>query len=402
MMLWKGHRRRSGRTVLLCLMLILSVLHTAWAEELPDSQMSEVATPTQTVAPATPTPVVEVVEEITPVPETVTPVAEVVEESTSVPEAAPLETPSVQAQEEELPPTEVLEEDGTQLPTGPVLVVQDYQVIQGDTVPGSTFILQMNIVNYSETASAFNVLATLKIENVSVSLREGATNQVYFHEILPGEKVTVEFPLKVYSYCSEENMVLSMTMTCYDANAVHYDFQTMMTPKVDVERTLLVSSLSVPKFIHRNSSMIISATLSNIEPVTLQNIRMHLSTQYGDQVTEVGTMLSGESKTVNSIYRFPEQQAEIVNVYFTYESLSGQQYATQPQEFEVVVYDPTENTDFAAAGRLSTQEILESLSQGIRIPGTGIQLPIPVAALILAGVIGYIVVMYFALRRKRR
>ena len=291
--------------------------------------------------------------------------------------------------------------DGTQLRIGPVLMVTDYTVIEGERDPGSSFVLQMNIANLSEETSAHNVVATLTIENVSVSLQEGFTNQLYFHEIAPQETVSVQFPLEVYSYASEENMILSMTMTCYDDAAVHYDFQTMMTPDIDVVRTLDIASLAVPQFVHRNSSMIISATLNNVEQVTLNNIQMHVVTQYGEEVTEVGQLLKEERKTVDCIYRFPEQQTEDVQVYFTYESLYGRKYSTEPQSFQVVVYDPVERDDFSGSGKLSTREILQRLVQGIAIPNTDIRIPIPVFVLVLIGFGGYGAAVYYALFKKK-
>ncbi len=295
-----------------------------------------------------------------------------------------------------------IQEEGTQLHTGPVLMVTDYSIVEGETVPGSSFVLQMNIANLSEDASAYNVLATLTIENVSVALQAGVTNQMYFHEIPPQQTVSAQFPLEVYSYCAEENMVLSMTMTCYDAAAVHYDFQTMMTPDVDVAHTLQVGSLTVPQFVHRNSSMIISATLTNVEPVTLNHVQMHVVTQYGEQITEVGQLLTGESKTIDCIYRFPEQQTEDVQVYFTYESLYGHKYTTDHRTFEVVVYDPAAQDDFAASGSLSAREIMNRLVQGTVVPGTDMQLPVPVIVWILGGCVGYVVILYCVLRNKRK
>ncbi len=297
---------------------------------------------------------------------------------------------------------EVVNEVGTQITTGPVLMVTDYAVIEGETVPGSNFVLEMNIANLSETASAYNVLATLTIENVSVSLQEGYTNQAYFHEIPPMQSVKVRFPLEVYIYCAEENMILSMTMTCYDAAAVHYDFQTMMTPNIDVSRTLKVGSLTVPQFVHRNSSMIISATLVNIEPVTLDHVRMHVITQYGEQVTEVGRILSGESKTPDVIYRFPEQKTEEVKVYFTYENLSGHEYHTEIETFEVIVYDPAVQEDFVKTNSVNLKQILNNLTAKTELPGANILLPIPTVTWIVIGVIGYAVVVCLALRNKRR
>lgn len=290
---------------------------------------------------------------------------------------------------------------GTQISTGPVLMVTEYAVVEGDRGPGSSFVLQMQIANLSEDSSAHNVVATLKIENVSVSLQEGVTNQLYFHEIRPQETVSVQFPMEVYSYCTEENMILSMTMTCYDEAAVHYDFQTMMTPDIDVARTLNVTSLAVPQFVHRNSSMIISATLTNVELVTLKNIRMHVVTQYGEKITEVGHLLKEESRTVDCIYRFPEQQAEDVQVYFTYESLYGHEFSTEPQTFQVVVYDPEEQPDFADAGKLSAKEVAKRLVQGIPLPNTEVRIPIPVIVLILAGCGGYGAAVYFVFVRKK-
>ena len=293
-------------------------------------------------------------------------------------------------------------EEGTQLSTGPVLMVTDYSVVEGETIPGSSFVLQMNIANLSEHASAYNVVATLKIENVSVSLQEGVTNQMYFHEIPPMESVTAQFPLEVYSYCAEENMILSMTMTCYDAAAVHYDFQTMMTPNVEVARTLKVGSLTVPQFVHRNASMIISATLTNVEPVALKNVRMHVVTQYGELITDAGSLLTGESKTTDCIYRFSEQQTESVQVYFTYENLSGYKYTTDPQSYDVVVYDPEGQDDFDASNGLNIRDILDNLAQDTTVPGTDMQIPIPVFVWILVGCAGYCVILYIVLRKKKR
>ena len=297
--------------------------------------------------------------------------------------------------------TGAVDTNGTQLRIGPVLMVTDYAVIEGERGPGSSFILEMNIANLSEHASAHNVVATLTIENTSVSLQEGVTNQLYFHEILPTETVTVQFPLEVYSYATEENMILSMTMTCYDDAAVHYDFQTMMTPDIEVARTLDVASLVVPQFVHRNSSMIISATLHNVELVTLSNIKMHVVTQYGEEITEVGQLLKEESRTVDCIYRFPEQQTEDVQVYFTYESLYGHEFSTEPKSFQVVVYDPVEQDDFVSNGKLGLREIMTRLVQGIPIFNTDVRIPIPVIVLILIGVGGYGAVLYVTLIKKK-
>lgn len=313
-----------------------------------------------------------------------------------------VETPAAAAAEQVEIPIDPVNENGTQLHTGPVLMVTDYTVIQGETVPGSSFVLQMNIANLSEYAAAYNVMATLTIENTSVALQQGTTNQVYFHEIPPMQSVEVQFPLEVYSYCTDENMILTMTMTCVDAYVVQYDFQTMMTPNVDVLRTLHIGSLTVPQFVHRNSSMMISATLANVEPVILNRIRMHVITQYGEQITEAGQLLSGESKTVNSIYRFPEQQTEKVQVYFTYENLSGHEFATELQDFEVVVYDPTVQNDFVSDGSLNVRAMIERLASDITISGTDVQIPLPVIVLILVGCIGYGVILYCVFRRKRK
>lgn len=285
--------------------------------------------------------------------------------------------------------------------SGPVLMVTDYSVVEGERGPGSSFVLRMNIANLSEAEFAYDVVATLKVENLSVSLQEGVTNQLYFREIAPMETVAVQFPMEVYSYCVEENMILSMTMSCHDDEAVHYDFQTMMTPDIDVARTLNITSLAVPQFVHRNSSMIISATLHNVEQVTLNNIKMHVVTQYGEQITEVGQLLKEESKTVDSIYRFPEQQTEDVQVYFTYESLYGQKFSTEPKPFQVVVYDQVEEADFGDSGRPGGKEILMRLVRGIGIPNTNVRIPIPVILLILIGFGGYGRTLYFALRKKK-
>ena len=291
-------------------------------------------------------------------------------------------------------------ETEAQLHAGPVLMVTDYEVIEGDRTPGSSFLLEMHIANLSRTAWAYDVVATLTVENLSVSLQEGVTNQLYFHEIAPMETIAVQFPMEVYTYSTEENMVLTMTMTCYDLLAVHYDFQTMMTPDIDVVRTLSIASLAVPQFVHQNSGMIISATLQNVEQVTLNNVQMHVVTRYGEEITEVGQLLREERKTVDSITRFPEQRTEDVKVYFTYESLYGEEFTTEAQSYQVVVYDPVEQEGFGDSGKLGVKAILSRLFYGIGIPGTEVRIPIPVILLVLGGLAGYGRVVYVALKKK--
>lgn len=295
-----------------------------------------------------------------------------------------------------------IQTDGTNLSSGPVLLVTDYTVVEGDRSPGSSFVLQMNIANLSALESAYNVVATLKIENLSVSLQEGVTNQQYFREIRPMETVSLQFPMEVYSYCVEENMILSMTMSCHDSVAVHYDFQTMMTPDIDMARTLNVTSLAVPQFVHRNSSMIVSATLHNPNIVTLNNIRMHVVTKYGEEVTEVGQLLTEESKTVDYIYRFSEQKTEDVQVYFTYESLYGHEFTTDPQTYQVVVYDPVGENDISASGKPGVKEIATRLVQGIPLPNTELRIPIPAIVLLLIGFVGYGRILYVVLFKKKK
>ena len=275
--------------------------------------------------------------------------------------------------------------DLAQLRTGPILMVTDYTVIEGDRSLGSSFVLQMSITNLSEYASAYDVVTTLTIENTSVSLQEGVTNQRYFREIPPLGTAFVQFPMEVYSYCADENMILSMTMSCHDDVPVHYDFQTMMTPYIDVDRTLNVVSVAVPQFVHQNSSMMISATLNNVEAVTLNNIRMHVVTQYGEEITEVGQLLREESKTIDCIYRFPEEKTEDVEVYFTYESLHGQEYSTEPQFFQVVVYGQNAEETLVSS---------DSLSGGARIL-------IPAIVALLIGFGGFGATLYYVLWKKK-
>lgn len=405
---------KPGKRIWICLFLVLVMLYTSNAETIQESTAAEATYATVSEALSA--------EETLPKSEATlsepVPAENMLSQSeATVSEPIPMEEATLSepvSAENTLPGSEAtaseavaadpdaVHEEGTQIHIGPLLMVTDYSVIEGDTFPGSSFVLRMSIANLSEDSTAYNALATLKIENVSVSLQEGFANQIYFHEIEPMQTVYADFPLEVYSYCAEENMILSMTMTCYDSAAVHYNFQSMMTPNVEVARTLYIVSLNVPQFVHKNSGMIISAALTNVEPVTLSNIEMHVVTQYGEQVTQIGQLISNESTTTNAIYRFPEQRTESVQVFFTYESLYGQKFSTDPKSFEVVVYDPEVTENFTSSGAFSLKELINSLTKNTVVPIVDKTLPIPVCAWIALGFAGYFIVLYCVLRRKRR
>ena len=132
----------------------------------------------------------------------------------------------------------------------------------------------------------------------------------------------------------------------------------------------------------------------------MNNVKMHVVTRYGEEITEVGQLLREERKTVDAITRFPEQRTEDVKVYFTYESLYGEEFTTEAQSFQVVVYDPVEQEGFGDSGKLGVKAIISRLFHGIGIPGTEVRIPIPVILLVLGGLAGYGRVMYVALKKK--
>lgn len=405
---------KPGKRIWICLFLVLVMLYTSNAETIQESTAAEAtyATVSEALSAEETLPKSEnTLSEPVPAENTLSQIEATVSEPIPMEEATLSEPVSAEnalpgseatASEAVAADPDAVHEEGTQIHIGPLLMVTDYSIIEGDTFPGSSFVLRMSIANLSEDSTAYNALATLKIENVSVSLQEGFANQIYFHEIPPLHTVYADFPLEVYSYCAEENMILSMTMTCYDSAAVHYDFQSMMTPNVEVARTLYIVSLNVPQFVHKNSGMIISAALTNVEPVTLSNIEMHVVTQYGEQVTQIGQLVRNESTTTNAIYRFPEQKTENIQVYFTYESLHGHEFSTDVQTFEVVVYDPEVSNDLTSSGSFSVEALIENLTQDTVVPIIDKTLPVPIYAWIILGFVGYFIIMYCVLRRKRR
>ncbi|MBQ1257321.1 MAG: hypothetical protein IIX93_08620, partial [Clostridia bacterium] len=143
---------KPGKRIWICLFLVLVMLYTSNAETIQESTAAEATYAT-------------------------------VSEALSAEETLPKSENTLS----ELVPADpdAVHEEGTQIHIGPLLMVTDYSIIEGDTFPGSSFVLRISIANLSEDSTAYNALATLKIENVSVSLQEGFANQIYFHEIPP-------------------------------------------------------------------------------------------------------------------------------------------------------------------------------------------------------------------------
>lgn len=283
---------------------------------------------------------------------------------------------------------------GEQLSTGPILSVTQYQIINGSATVGADFTLRLRIDNLSDEDDAYNVLATLNIENTSVSVKYGETNQRYFDRIQAGSYVYYDIDMKVYSYCTEENMILSVDMACYDEEAVHYDFMTSLTPPVQLNRSLVVSSLSIPQYAQMNAGMVINASLYNPEPVTLTNVEMHVVTAYDEQVIPVGDLLSEENATVDAVCRFSKQNSEQISVYFTYESYAGDQYQTQPLEKLVLIYDPTAEVRNTADSSLRLSNLVT------RPIISGLPVHIPAGLFILLGLVAYVWIFIRVIRKK--
>lgn len=260
--------------------------------------------------------------------------------------------------------------------TQPKVVVDSYEVSDGEMATGQKFTLKVNVKNTNPYNDAYNLMVTLTSETDNVRIQDFAPNQVFVEKLAAGETTSVEFSMEVSEQFESDTMILDIYLDCVDENGIGYTITSIITPQIAKQCEMEINALSVAESAVVGSKSLVNVRYSNTGVVPIEHVTMHLEGDIMDSPkdVELERLEVEEQKYLDYYVNFLKEGKQNVTISFTYEDGDGTVYELDPEEFQVdvtafspVVTSVTSDSQQGIIGKIMSMQSQSLLLYGILI-----------------------------------
>ena len=221
----------------------------------------------------------------------------------------------------------------------PKLIVESYEIVDGQMAKGEEFTLQINVRNTNVYANAFNVITTFTVETDNVRLVDTTANQKYDAAIPAGDTVSYEYQCEVMDNYSVETMIMNFGFSYEDKYGRNYSNTSMITPKIDKSCVLEINSLAVAEKATVGAKALVNVRYSSIGALPVKNAVMVIDGNIigGKKEVELSELLNNEQRSVDYYVNFSDAGNQVLTIGFRYADENGNVYELAQKEFEVEV-----------------------------------------------------------------
>ena len=221
----------------------------------------------------------------------------------------------------------------------PVIVLTNYELIDGSYETGSTFTLKLTATNCNHYADAYNVIIDVSTEDLSLRLGDGSVSEVYFETIKAGSSVTFEQTFSIEDEYPYQTAMLTYDFKYYDQSAKVYSNQTVITPRVIAACKLNINVLSVAESASIGSRSLVNVRCTNDGAVDISDIKIILDGNIDEsqKTIDLGALKSGEQLMKDCYVNFLEEGKQSLSVAFEYEDTDGNKFTIDKKTYDVEV-----------------------------------------------------------------
>lgn len=209
--------------------------------------------------------------------------------------------------------------DATELATGPLIVIDKYEVTDEKIVPGEDFTLKLTISNYNETTTATDVL--LDIDNPEgVAPVYGTVSQVYLGDIAPGETREIEIDYNSWTSITGDTLDFFVTIV----TSVNQNYVTLRIPTGSDSPFSIISS-NIPAEISTNERLSVSLAFQVLGNENVRDVAMVVSSD-GEVLADsmIGIVTPGVTRTQQLSAYFDEPGEYALDIGLEYVDPAGQ------------------------------------------------------------------------------
>lgn len=243
----------------------------------------------------------------------------------------------------------------------PKLIVESYEVVDGQIAKGEEFTLQIKVHNTNVYANAFNVITTFTTETDNVRLIDMTANQKYDAAIPAGQIVAYEYQCEVMDDYEMDTMIMNFIFSYEDKYGRNYSNTSMITPKIDKSCVLEINSLAVAEKATVGAKALVNVRYSSTGALPVKNAVMTIDGNIigGRKEVELSELMNNEQRTVDYYVNFSDAGEQVLTIGFRYEDENGTFYELEHKEFKIEVnnYHATvTNEDNKAVSKLLDDE----------------------------------------------
>jgi|GEM_PF-5425443 len=250
----------------------------------------------------------------------------------------------------------------------PVIMIEKYEIVEGEVAPGKTFKLSVTIKNKNTHADAFNVIVDESTEDYSLKIANGAPNQIYYETIPAGQTKTFERVFYVGQNYPYDNAMV--TYSFYYANEQTKEFQnrTIITPGVILPSELTINVLSVAESAIVGSRSLINVRCTNTGNIDISDIVMHVEGDVPDIYKEIslGGLNAGEQLMKDCDVTYNSSGKKEVKISFKYTDKYGTECTIDEKTYEVEVKSSSVNSGKATNSN-KRAKIIRKIIEGVAI-----------------------------------
>lgn len=226
----------------------------------------------------------------------------------------------------------------------PRVMVESYEVVDGQMLQGEEFTLKVNLKNTNEYADAYNVLVTYTSETDNVRLVDQATNQHYEPLIKAGETVSYEMVMEVMDIYEMDTMIMDFNFHYYDQLGNGYDNLSKVTPRIGKSCEMEINSLTVSETATVGAKSLVNLRYSSVGKSPIESATMIIKGDISENEKEIplAGVSGSEQKYLDYYVNFLNPGEQTLTIEFKYTDEEGREYTIEPQEFDVTVssYQP--------------------------------------------------------------
>lgn len=227
---------------------------------------------------------------------------------------------------------------GTAAEGSPQVMVESYEVTEGQLLSGQKVNLKMNIKNESVNRAAKSLVLTYHEKQYQMLPQDGAGNQVFIGEIGPGEVAEVNIPMVIAEELRTSLITLELSISYGDEDGVAYLNQPTIYFNVFPEH-LVVENLYVSSQPEEQRDSLVSVSYRNQSTETISNLVFHVNGDIAEEGKQMSflSLAPGEQRFSDIQVAFNKTGEQRVTAYFTYQDESGHEFATKEQTVTVQV-----------------------------------------------------------------
>ncbi len=257
----------------------------------------------------------------------------------------------------------------------PKLIIESYQVVGEQLIPGEDFTLKLTIKNTNPYVDAHNVMISYSSSNLIVYPVYGESNQSFLEKITAGETEVIELHMTVLENANTNVASVSIQMD-YSSD----DFSNSITNSglilpISASCNMQIGTLSVAQSSMIGSKSLVSIAFSNIGSADIRNAKMMLEGDILKEQKEVllGDLLIGAQASKDCYVNFQHEGEQSLSISFSYEDPNGIVYTIPEEKFTTMVnpigIDPSSTITPAGESQQTLFEELELWQVAIIIGG---------------------------------